>query len=162
MFIDGANYYYTTKELGWRIDAGKLIQYFASMGTLTDALYYIGEDTGEDKSNRAYLDMLNHSGFSLVTKPIKLINTPNGEPIKKANMDVEIVTDMLTLIDTYDKVILFSGDSDFLKALNILRAKGKTVEVISTNCMISSELRRFCGLHYTDINDLRSMLEYLP
>lgn len=160
VFIDGANFFYMQKETGWRVAGEKLMRYLASKGTLVDAFYYTGESSEDDDSSKGYLYMLNQVGFSLVTKPIKTITTQDGNTLKKANMDVEIVTDMLTLADNYDTAVLVSGDSDFLKALNILRAKGKVVEVISTAGIISKELRRFCGIHYTDLDTLREELEY--
>lgn len=159
VFIDGSNYYYMQKEMGWYIAGEKLMKYFAKQGQLVDAFYYIGESPEDDDGSKRYLDMLNHIGFSLVTKPVKVITDSAGTTFKKANMDVEIVTDMLTLSDNYDVAVLVSGDSDFLKALNILRAKGKVVEVFSTPGIISKELRRFCGVHYTDINTLQDELE---
>ena len=48
-------------------------------------------------------------------------------------MDVEIVLDMFNTVDSYDMAILVSGDGDFERALNLLRARGKRFIVVSTD-----------------------------
>ena len=49
--------------------------------------------------------------------------------IKKANHDVEIAVDMLSLADKYDTAVLVSGDEDFSYAINAVAYKGVRVEL---------------------------------
>lgn len=48
--------------------------------------------------------------------------------------------DLLTRIDTYDSVMLFSGDSDFGGLLKYLKSRGKKVVVVCTRNRMSAEL----------------------
>jgi len=36
----------------------------------------------------------------------------------KANLDIEIVVDMFNTVEQYDRVVLFSGDGDFERAIH--------------------------------------------
>ncbi len=47
--------------------------------------------------------------------------------IPKCNFDVEITIDAIRLVDHYDTLALFSGDSDFSMLLKFLRRKGKKI-----------------------------------
>ncbi len=161
VFVDGANYFFAQRKLGWNIDAEKLLQFCAEhYGTIEDAYYYIGTDTTADAQQQAYLNVLANIGYSLVTKPIKTIYDPeHGESKQKANLDVEIVLDMFNTLDNYDVAVLVSGDGDFERALQMLKARGKRFEVISTSGMVAKEIRQICGMHYVDFQDIRDQIE---
>jgi NYN domain len=48
---------------------------------------------------------------------------------RKANLDVEIAVDMLSLAGRYDTAVLVSGDEDFVYAVNAVAYKGCRVEL---------------------------------
>ncbi len=48
---------------------------------------------------------------------------------RKANLDVEIAVDMLSLAGRYETAVLVSGDEDFVYAVNAVAYKGCRVEV---------------------------------
>ena len=48
---------------------------------------------------------------------------------RKANLDVEIAVDMLSLAGRYDTAVLVSGNEDFVYAINAVAYKGCRVEV---------------------------------
>ncbi|MBF8379043.1 NYN domain-containing protein [Alicyclobacillus mali] len=160
LFVDGANYYYMQRDkLKWTIDAQKLLEWAKGKGELVDAFYYIGRSSPSDVREQKYLDMLAYSGYSIVTKDIKEIVQEDGSITRKANLDIEIVLDMFNTIDNYDMAILVSGDGDFERALQLLRARGKKFIVLSTAGFIASELRMVAGMHFIDVNTLRDQLE---
>jgi uncharacterized LabA/DUF88 family protein len=61
-------------------------------------------------------------------------------------MDVELAVDMLEAAGWADHIVLFSGNGDFRRLVEAVKAKGVRVSVVSTmNAtppMISDELRR--------------------
>ena len=114
-------------------------------GTVTDALYYVGAKDSADARQTGFLTALPRLGCSLVTKPVKTLVGPNGAITKKANMDVEIVVDMFTMLDTFDMAVLVSGDSDFRRPLELLRMRGKRFLVMSTEGTVARELREIAG-----------------
>lgn len=161
VFVDGANYFYMQRKLGWNVDAKKVLEFCAEKyGEIEDAYYYIGTDAPPEAQQQAYLNALTNIGYSLVTKPIKTIyDTENGEVKQKANLDVEIVLDMFNTIDHYDVAVLVSGDGDFERALQMLKARGKKFKVLSTSGMVAKEIRQVCGMHYIDFQDIRDEVE---
>lgn len=98
-------------------------------------------------------------GFAIVTKPVKHYYNDDGTTSAKANLDIEIVMDMFSTIDTYDMAVLVSGDSDFERALQMLRARGKKFKVFSTAACIAKEIRYICGMHFIDFTDIREQVE---
>ena len=68
---------------------------------------------------------MRRNGYRVVQKELKIF--PDGT--KKANLDVEIAVDMLSLSGKYETAILVSGDEDFAYAVNAVAYKGARVEV---------------------------------
>ena len=54
---------------------------------------------------------------------------------------------------------LFSGDGDFDRALQLLKARGKRTVVISTENYIAAELRATAGRHYIDLATLETEIK---
>ena len=161
VFVDGANYFYMQKKMGWHIDAEKLLNYCRQQyGDVVDAYYYTGTEVPPDEQQQAYLEVLSGLGYALVTKPVKTIRGgENGEIKQKANLDVEIVLDLFNTIDQYDVAVLVSGDGDFERALQLLKARGKQIKVISTAGTVAREIKILCGMHYVDFRDIREQVE---
>jgi len=92
------------------------------------------------------LDKARKSGFEVKTKDIKMIPHYDDSgvfigKIPKCNFDVEITMDIITRIEKYDSVVLFSGDSDFGALLSHIKSKGKKVVVVCTRSRMSKELQ---------------------
>jgi uncharacterized LabA/DUF88 family protein len=66
---------------------------------------------------------------------------------------------MFNIIDRYDMAILISGDSDFERAVQQLKSRGKEVKVISGRGCVSSELVFAAGVNYVDFDEIRSLVE---
>ena len=60
--------------------------------------------------------------------------------LPKCNFDVEISVDAIRLLDKYDTLALFSGDSDFVSLIRFLKKKGKKVILFKAG-FITSDLR---------------------
>lgn len=162
VFVDGANLFFMQKEgLGWFADLKKLLDYIeVQYGEIADAFYYIGKDAPPDARQQSFLDALPSMGYSVVSKPIKTIfDAKTGTTKKKANLDIEIVLDMFNTIDSYDLAVLVSGDGDFDRALQLLKARGKKTVVVATTGFIASELRATVGRHYIDLASIESSIK---
>ena len=159
IFVDGSNFFFLQKDcLRWFIDPKKLLNWIKERGEVVDATYYASTDPANDKQ-AAYLKALYHIGFAVEQKPIKLFTQEDGTEKHKANLDIEIVVDMFNTIDRYDEAILISGDADFSKPLQMLKARGKQFLVLSTKGFVAKEVRQIAGMHYIDFSDLRDELE---
>ncbi|MBO0663211.1 NYN domain-containing protein [Jiella sp. MQZ9-1] len=160
LFIDGANLYATSKNLGFDIDYKKMLSWFQRQAYVLRAYYYTAliEDN-EYSSIRPLIDWLDYNGYRVVTKPAKEFTDQTGRRKIKGNMDIELAIDAMELVDTVDHFVLFSGDGDFRSLVEALQRKGRKVSVVSTLTssppMISDDLRRQAD-HFIDIVTLRN------
>lgn len=160
LFVDGANFFYMQKDrLHWWVDPKRLLDWIRSRGILVDAQYYVGIDSPGDPQQEGYLKALTYMGFSVVTKELKTVCGSDGTDRKRANLDVEIVVDMFNNIEHYDMAILVSGDADFERPLDILRARGKRFQIVSTHGFVASKLRALAGMHFVDFQEIRELVE---
>lgn len=148
------------QALHWFADPKRILEFIEKSGDIVDAFYYIGQDAPPDARQQAFLDAFPGMGYTLVTKTIKTIyDSKTGTIKKKANLDIEIVLDMFNTIDHYDKAVLISGDGDFERPLQLLRARGKQFEIIATDAFMAKELRAVAGRHYTRFEDIQADVE---
>lgn len=140
-FIDGANMDGACRDAGYFVDYRKAREFFLASGTFYAAFFYIADLTSSDSLQQRFLDFLSHAGYIVRRKPVKVIeDTDTGERIFKGNLDTEIVLDMVNTAENYDLAFLFSGDSDFERAVELLRSRGKRVYVVTSKRSLSREL----------------------
>ncbi|MER0239292.1 NYN domain-containing protein [Fulvimarina sp. MAC8] len=160
LFIDGANLYAASRNLGFDIDYKKMLTFFEKKAYLLRAYYYTAliEDQ-EYSSIRPLIDWLDYNGYRVVTKPAKEFTDQSGRRKVKGNMDIELAIDAMELSDTVDHFVLFSGDGDFRSLVDALQRKGRKVSVVSTLStqppMISDDLRRQAD-HFIDLTSLKN------
>lgn len=139
LFIDGSNIYYTEKTLGWKIDFLKVYEYFDKKFAFYNAFYYTTEPENEEV--RKQFQEYQLAGYTMRLKRPKEIRDTRGKIVaRKANLDIEMVVDMFNTKDNYDLAVLFTGDSDFVRPVELLRTHGKQVFVFSTKGHSSVEL----------------------
>lgn len=158
VFIDGANLFYVEKSLDFNISFERLAYYFHHNFNIYNIYYYTGVDLEDEKENE-FLDGLAHFGITVRKKPLKIIKTGPLETdiIKKANLDVEMVVDMINTVPLYDRLILVSGDSDFVRALELIRSHGKEIYVMSERGHIAKELLNAAD-SYMDISKIKNLI----
>jgi len=156
LFVDGANMFYAQRKLGWQIDYAKVYQHFTDKKEAYNAFYYTG--IKGPKSDNTFIQKLTFLGYTVRTKEVKKIRKEEGQTDEKCNLDIEIAIDMFNTADNYDKAIIFSGDSDFERAIELLRSKGKKIVVVSTRGMIALELINAAD-SYVDLKDVKAQLE---
>lgn len=87
-----------------------------------------------------YFEILRGMGYRLVKKRARTYYSEGGETQTKANVDMDIAIDVLTQADRLDRIILLTGDGDFVRLVNAVQNKGCRVEVIAFR-NVSGELR---------------------
>jgi len=162
IFVDGNNMFYAQQKNGWFFDPKRVLNYFKTEIAgieLVNAFWYTGIKDAQDQ--RGFRDALISLGYTVRTKILKEYYDDNsGRLSQKANLDIEIVIDMFNTVEQYDRVVLFSGDGDFERAIELLRSKSTHITVVSTEGMIARELRNATD-RYIDLNDIRSEIEKL-
>ena len=162
LFIDGANLYATARSLDLELDYKRVRDSFSARTSLIRAYYYTAIVEEHDYSPlRPLIDWLDYNGYTIVTKPAKEFTDDQGRRKVKGNMDIEIAVDMLTIADSIDHVVLFSGDGDFRRLIEAVQRKGVRTTVISTTRtsppMIADELRRQAD-QFVDLLDIRDLV----
>lgn len=167
LFIDGANLYSVSRNLGFDVDYRSLLEYFRtkfqSIGRaqyVVRAFYYAAMLEGEDYTPlKPLVDWLAYNDYTIVTKPAKEYADASGRRRIKGNMDMEIAVDMveLAISGRLDHAILFSGDADYRRLVEFVQRQGVRVTVISsircTPPMIADELRRQAD-HFVDVAEI--------
>src|SRR5271167_4208292 len=147
LFIDGANLYSASRNLGFDVDYRNLLEYFRKQAHVIRAYYYSAVlETDEYSPLKPLTDWLAYNGYTLVTKPAKEFTDASGRRRVKGSMDIEVAVDMLELSPRIDHAVLFSGDSDFRRLVEAMQRKGVRVSVVSSirtsPPMVADELRR--------------------
>jgi len=155
--IDAANLESSVKSLGWWIDYIKLRDLFKENELVEIRNYCVHHST---ENQNKFFTFLKKNKFKLVTKPLKIIKLEDIEmgSLRKANFDVEIAVDVIEMVNRFDTLVLFSGDSDFDYLLRKLRNKNKNVLVVSSKHHISKELIENSD-KYIDIKKIRFLIE---
>lgn len=153
IFIDGANLFYAAMQLNLEIDYAKLLRCLAKDRQLVRAYFYTACDSTNDKQ-QGFLLWMSRNGYRVITK--ELIQFPDGS--KKANLDVEIAVDMITLSKHCDTIVLLSGDGDLAYAVNSIAYKGVQVEVVSLASMTSDSLINVADC-YTDLEEIKGDIQ---
>ena len=124
VFIDGNNLFHAARFHNVDIDYNKLLRVLLGDGRLLRAFFYTGVDAGAERQ-QGFLLWMRRNGFRVVQKELKTFY----DGTRKANLDVEIAVDMLSLAGRYETAVLVSGDEDFVYAINAVAYKGCRVEV---------------------------------
>ncbi|PMB05850.1 NYN domain-containing protein [Fischerella thermalis CCMEE 5198] len=153
ILIDGSNLFYAALQLGIEIDYSKLLSYLVKDGRLLRAFFYSGVDRTNDKQ-QGFLLWMRRNGYRVVTKDV--VQFPDGS--KKANLEVEIAVDMMTLASHCDTVVLVSGDGDLAYAVNAVSYKGVRVEIVSLHSMTSESLINYADC-FIDLDSIKKEIE---
>jgi uncharacterized LabA/DUF88 family protein len=151
VFCDNANLYHSYQKYGWRIDFKKLNDFISQYCNLQFINYYLVIPAKNDSSYRGTQKFLEkiESTVEIKSKDLKYIPL-GGQVIKKGNMDVEIVLDVVRTIDNLDTVVILSGDSDFLELKNyIVKEKRKNMLFWAFEENMAWELK-YCWHVYLD------------
>jgi uncharacterized LabA/DUF88 family protein len=124
IFIDGNNLFHAARSVGVEIDYAKFLSFLRGNSPLLRAFFYTGVDEKAERQ-QGFLLWMRRNGYRVVEKELKTY----ADGTKKANLDVEIAVDMLSLADKYDTAVLVSGDEDFAYAINAVAYKGVRVEL---------------------------------
>ena len=108
---------------------------------------------------RFYLK-LQKFGFELHLKPVKLYDQEDGSTKRKANCDVDMAFYLMKEKDNFDRVIILSGDGDFLPILKHLKNIGKEVIILARGPRTAREIRQFAGSNFRDFTRLEKYIKF--
>ncbi|MFA7286345.1 MAG: NYN domain-containing protein [Patescibacteria group bacterium] len=125
VLVDVANMYHSAKNLfGSRLNFKAMLDAAVGGRRLTRAIAYaIKSDSEEEVS---FFEALDKSGFEVKTKDLQIFSSG----AKKADWDVGIAIDAVTLASKVDVIVLVTGDGDFIPLVEYLQMRGLLVEAI--------------------------------
>ena len=177
-FIDAQNLYFGTtkcdscaKKLGidlkdmqladcacsnaWEVNLERFRIYLAENYGVKEAYYVLGYLN--EKHDELYKE-IQKAGFIISFKE----HSSKAKSAKKGNVDTDIVFEVMrSLIEnSFDKVIIVSGDGDYKKLIYYLVSKNKFKKILFPNKKFASSLYKALGSEYYDyLENIRTHIE---
>ena len=160
IFIDGDNLYGSLSLLGWHIDFRRLRELLTADCRVFDCFYYTSWD--EDERKKKFAIFLINNGFTVRKREQQRIHKAGKLVAIKANTDIMMVLDMVTMKKNYDICVMVTGDGDFCPVVDYLRQNGKRVVAVSskfdTACIdLVNAVDKFI-----DLPSIRKLVERIP
>jgi uncharacterized LabA/DUF88 family protein len=150
IFVDVPNVMYAAERLRLKMDFKKVLEFLLRHRELVRASAYapISDDPQARLETQKFVQPFVDLGYRVVTKPLKRF----ADGSMKANFDVELAIDVITMSDRLDIVTLVSGDGDFRRLVELVQSKGVRVEVVAFGQSTAAELRAVAD-EYIDLHD---------
>ena len=140
VLIDGSNFYYKVKSLGFKellsFDYSRFIQFLVGKKSLVGSTYFIGKVKTDktpqsQKFHKNQQKLLSHLKKHRVDYKLGYLLKSDGKYHEKG-VDVQIAVDILVAAyeNTADHVILISSDTDLIPSIRKAQSLGKTIEYI--------------------------------
>ncbi|MCE9586459.1 NYN domain-containing protein [Candidatus Uhrbacteria bacterium] len=145
VFIDTQNMYHSAKHVfNSKVSFSALVEAVVGSRMMSRAIAYVAKSKGGDES--AFFEALLASGIELKIKDVQEF----ASGAKKADWDVGMAVDAISISSKVDVVILATGDGDFVPLVEYLKAHGVICEVAafaeSTNARLKEVADAFLDL----------------
>jgi hypothetical protein len=121
--------------------------------TLLRANSYLAEDRERAKDDvdyrqkiYRYHEVIRQCGFKVIKKIVKHFVDDEGILTTKANADMDLAIDALLQSRNLDRIILLTGDGDFIRLVTALQNKGCRVDIIAFK-NVSGQLREVADFY---------------
>jgi uncharacterized LabA/DUF88 family protein len=126
IFVDVQNMFYSAKHLkNAKLNFNKLMEKGLQGRQLIRAICYCVGTPDNDQTS--FLEMLAGNGYEIKNKELRTRQDGSA----KADWDMGMAIDAISLADKLDIIVLVSGDGDFIDLVMHLKHKGVSVELIS-------------------------------
>lgn len=137
VFVDVQNMYHSAKKtFGRNLSYSKMLRSCVRSRRLVRSLAYVIDREGVDQVS--FFDHLRYCGFEVRKREV--IERMDGS--RKAEWELGMAMDMLTIADKVDTIIIVSGNGVFADLVPALRAKGVKVEACAFRESMSDLLQR--------------------
>ncbi len=136
VFIDTQNLYHSAKNLYKRkVNFGEVVKEAVQGRVLIRAVAYV--ITSEAGDEKGFFEALLKMGIETKTKNLQVF----AGGAKKADWDVGLAVDAISLSNKLDSIVLVTGDGDFVPLVEYLKlSAGCQVEVVSFGKSTSGKL----------------------
>lgn len=98
------------------------------------------DDPGYRRGQESFYSVLRDFGYKVILKNVKWYTDEAGNRFAKGNSALDMAVDALLQSESLERVLLVTGDGDFVQVVRALQNKGRRVEVVAFD-NVSSELR---------------------
>jgi uncharacterized LabA/DUF88 family protein len=118
------------------------------------------------KGSANFHSALRDIGYKVIVKEIRWYEDESGRVIGKANADLDLAVDALLQSENLDRVLIASGDGDFVQVVRALQNKGLRVEIVGIE-NVSSRLKQeadmfISGYLIPDLIPVNARQKYAP
>lgn len=146
VYVDGAN---IAMNGGWGMRYDVLREFAARGGGEVVRLNaYVSFDPERAERDEAYRrgqesfhSSLRDMGYKVIRKHLRWYHDESGKRYGKANVDLDMAVEALLQSEHLDRVVLATGDGDFVRVVRALQNKGCRVEIVAFD-NVSRDLRR--------------------
>ena len=144
VFVDAQNIFYSARHVhrNSRVNYKKLIDKAVSERQLVRAIAYVVETPDVDQTE--FRSMLEREGYEIKEKKVKI----RSDGSMKADWDMGIAIDAISMAEKLDVMVLVSGDGDFVDMVNLMKSRGVVVEAISIKQSTSEDLIKAVNYYY--------------
>ncbi|MCP3662814.1 MAG: NYN domain-containing protein [Gammaproteobacteria bacterium] len=104
-------------------------------------------DSEYAKKSYSYQQMVRDYGWKIIVKLVKRYTDEEGNISTKANADLDLAVDAMLQVENLDRILLVSGDGDFLQLVSALQNRGCRVELLAFD-NVSKQLQRQVDAFY--------------
>lgn len=141
IFVDSANVELARDRSrgGRAIDWGVVLERLTKDRRLVRAVAYspVHDDPDVSRETQRFVEPFLGKGFKIVTKPLKRF----ADGSIKANLDIELALDLMTMADRLDVAVIISGDGDFQHLVEVVQGRGVRVEVAGLGPSVAGALK---------------------
>lgn len=157
-FIDAQNLHLGTQDEGWQVNFERFRVYLKEKYKVSEAYYFLGF---LDENQQELYKNLQKAGFIVMFRE----HHANMIGKKKGNVDVDIVFEMMRKLvdkDDFEKIVLVSGDGDYIKPVKYLIEKKRLKKILFPNKKHSSLYRKIRATYGVTLSqpDVRKKIEY--
>ena len=107
-----------------------------------------GHDEDYRNRSQAFHYVLRDFGYKVIEKPVRWFTDETGTRYGKANADLDMAVDALLQSVNLDRVLLATGDGDFIQVVRALQSRGCRVEVVAFK-NVSRDLRNEADVFFS-------------
>ncbi len=143
MFLDIQNLYYSARDtFNRKVNFEKVLHMVLRERVLIRAIAYLVKLQGVDQ--KGFINTLKHIGYQVRVKEPKIFKSIDEQgnlwTTIKADWDMGIAMDAISMAEKVDVAILASGDGDFVDLVRYLHTKGVKVEIAAFKQTAAKEL----------------------
>lgn len=137
IFIDTQNLYHTARNLYKRkVNFANVVKDVLAGRNLIRAIAYV--ITTENADEKAFFDALTKAGIETKSKDLQIFYDGS----KKADWDIGLAIDAVSMAPKLDAIVIISGDGDFVPLCNYLRYHhGVQIEIATFGKSASASLK---------------------